>query len=146
MKTMAKEKATALKSYQHEISKADWEKAVLAMDRAVGYSSVLKKYYRTDMSDKNYLKHLEARKKSKQDKRAKSREVAFTRGFNKGKKEGVKEFKASEAMKKIKQASFNHGVKAAKPKVNASERIAKQKARLSEKIKALEQKEAKLKK
>lgn len=143
---MAKQTTEAkLRPWHTEITKAEWEKARLDPTvRNVGFNSKLGKYYRIDMANKDYIKYLEAKKKAKTDRIAGKVKRAFEHGFNKGLKEGVKQYKSSEAMKKRDQIQFNRGIKAAKPKVNQTERLARQEAKLKEKLKAVEQKKAKL--
>lgn len=143
---MAKVKATKLKPWQKEISKEEFLKEIQAGNvRAVGQNTDLGKTYRIDITDPEYKKFIVAKKKVRQAKLEAIRKRYSDRGYRKGVKEGVRAFRNSEAMKKIEQSSFNKGVKAAKPKQNIADKIAKKKAKLQIQQKQLAAMEAKLK-
>ena len=123
-------KTTALKAWQKEISKEEYQKQVLAGNvRGIGFNATLQKHYKVDFENPQYQKYRAERVAKKKARIAAIRARENSRGHTKGLREGKKLFVESDIFKKKLQAAFNKRAASAKPKANLADRAAKAEAK-----------------
>jgi hypothetical protein len=106
---MTRTKMTVLRPWQKEISKADWEKKVLAHDRNAGFNPTLNKFYVMDLTNPEYIKYITEKKAAKSQARKDLRKHAYELGLKKGATEALKTFKKSDVFKKILESKMFFG-------------------------------------